>query len=67
MKNASGEELDRLMNSYTRLTHEFELENGYAYKSELMGVLNGLGFTEEGFYQTGGDSFRRSENTCCPR
>ena len=49
MKNASGEELDRLMNSYTRLTHEFELVNGYAYKSELMGVLNGLGFTEEDF------------------
>lgn len=49
MKNASGEELDRLMNSYTRLTHEFELANGYAYKSELMGVLNGLGFTEEDF------------------
>ena len=49
MKNASGEELDRLMNSYTRLTHEFELENGYAYKSELMGVLNGLGFTEKDF------------------
>ena len=49
MKDASGEELDRLMNSYTRLTHEFELENGYAYKSELMGVLNGLGFTEEDF------------------
>jgi ATP-binding cassette subfamily F protein 3 len=49
MKHASGEELDRLMNSYTRLTHEFELENGYAYKSELMGVLNGLGFIEEDF------------------
>ena len=49
MKHASGEELNRLMNSYTRLTHEFELENGYAYKSELMGVLNGLGFTEEDF------------------
>ena len=49
MKHASGEELDRLMNSYTRLTHEFELENGYAYKSELMGVLNGLGFAKEDF------------------
>ena len=49
MKHASGEELDRLMNSYTRLTHEFEIENGYAYKSELMGVLNGLGFAEEDF------------------
>ena len=49
MKNASGEELDRLMNTYTRLTHEFELENGYAYKSELMGVLKGLGFMDEDF------------------
>ena len=49
MKNASGEELDCLMNTYTRLTHEFELENGYAYKSELMGVLKGLGFTDEDF------------------
>lgn len=49
MKNASGEELDRLMNTYTRLTHEFELENGYAYKSELMGVLKGIGFTDEDF------------------
>ena len=37
MKNASGEELDRLMNSYTRLTHEFELENGYAYKKRTYG------------------------------
>ena len=49
MKNASGEELDRLMNSYTRLTHEFELENGYAYKSQIAGVLKGLGFSEEDF------------------
>ena len=49
MKHASGEKLERLMNTYTRLTHEFELENGYAYKSELMGVLKGLGFTEEDF------------------
>ena len=47
MNQASGEQLDRLMNTYTRLTHEFELENGYAYKSELNGVLNGLGFSEE--------------------
>ena len=47
MNQASGEQLERLMNTYTRLTHEFELENGYAYKSELNGVLNGLGFSEE--------------------
>ncbi|HJB15758.1 MAG TPA: ABC-F type ribosomal protection protein [Candidatus Blautia excrementipullorum] len=51
MKHAKGEELERLMNAYTRLTHEFELENGYAYKSELTGVLKGLGFTEDDFGQ----------------
>ena len=49
MNLAEGEALERLMNTYTRLTHEFELENGYAYKSELTGVLKGLGFTEEDF------------------
>ena len=49
MNQAEGEALERLMNTYTRLTHEFELENGYAYKSELIGVLKGLGFTEEDF------------------
>lgn len=49
MKHVQGLELERLMNTYTRLTHEFELENGYAYKSELMGVLKGLGFSEEDF------------------
>lgn len=49
MKAASGERLEGLMNTYTRLTHEFELENGYAYRSELTGVLKGLGFGEEDF------------------
>lgn len=49
MKQVSGSELDALMDSYTRLTHTFELLNGYAYKSEIMGVLKGLGFEEEEF------------------
>lgn len=49
MKHAQGSELEQLMESYTRLTHAFELANGYAYKSELTGVLKGLGFTEEEF------------------
>ena len=37
------------MNQYSRLSHEFELINGYAWKSEIVGVLKGLGFTEEEF------------------
>lgn len=45
----TGDALDSLMNTYTRLSHQFELENGYAYKSEIMGVLKGLGFTERRF------------------
>ena len=49
MKHTTGEELTKLMEAYSRLTHEFELENGYAYKSELVGVLKGMGFSEEDF------------------
>lgn len=49
MKHAQGDALDTLMNTYTRLNHQFELENGYAYQSEVVGVLKGLGFTEEDF------------------
>ncbi len=49
MKSASGEELENLMQSYTALNHSFELENGYAYKSEINGVLKGLAFLEEDY------------------
>ena len=49
MKSAEGEELTRKMDLYTRLNHEFELQNGYACESEITGVLKGLGFTEEDF------------------
>ena len=49
MKTADEHTLNQLMESYTRLNHAFELANGYAYKSELTGVLKGLGFSEEEF------------------
>ncbi len=49
MKQVTGSRLEALMDSYTRLTHSFELSNGYAYKSEIMGVLKGLGFEETDF------------------
>ncbi|MBQ8597081.1 MAG: ABC-F family ATP-binding cassette domain-containing protein [Lachnospiraceae bacterium] len=49
MKEASGSELEALMETYTRLNHAFEMANGYAYKSEIVGVLKGLGFAEEEF------------------
>ena len=49
MKTKSGAELDELLSTYTRLSHTFELENGYAYRSEVVGVLKGLGFSESDF------------------
>ncbi len=49
MKNSQGDQLEKLMQTYSRLTHQFELENGYAYKSQIAGVLKGLGFSEEDF------------------
>lgn len=49
MKEASGEELSHMLTTYTNLNHSFELQNGYAYKSEVIGVLKGLGFTQEEF------------------
>mgnify|MGYP001098063616 CR=1 FL=1 len=49
MNTKSGTELDELLSTYTRLSHTFELENGYAYRSEVVGVLKGLGFSESDF------------------
>ncbi|MBO4560202.1 MAG: ABC-F family ATP-binding cassette domain-containing protein, partial [Lachnospiraceae bacterium] len=49
MKEVEGEELETLLKQYTQLTHRFENENGYAVKSEVTGVLKGLGFSEDDF------------------
>lgn len=49
MKQLSGSKLESLMNTYTQLTHSFELANGYACQSEVTGVLKGLGFEESEF------------------
>ncbi len=49
MKSASQSQLESLLADYSRTTHQFELENGYAVRSEVIGVLKGLGFEEEDF------------------
>lgn len=49
MKALKGEELEAALERYARMNHEFEQKNGYAYKSEVVGVLKGLGFDEEDF------------------
>lgn len=46
MKECDGDALEQVMNTYNRLQSEYDRLNGYAYKSEINGVLKGLGFTE---------------------
>ncbi len=46
---ASGEELERMMDQYSLLSHRFEQADGYALRSEITGVIKGLGFTESDF------------------
>ena len=49
MKHLTGDALNSRMDTYNRLTAAFERENGYAYESEIVGVLKGLGFDENDF------------------
>ena len=66
MKSASGEELEAMLSEYSRLNHAFELENGYACRSEITGVLKGLGFQRMNF-QSPSSALRRPENPCILR
>ena len=49
MTTLTGDELNAALSTYNRYTHEFEYKNGYAYESEITGVLRGLGFSKEDF------------------
>ena len=49
MHQVSGEELEQQLSEYHRSTTLFEQKNGYAYNSEITGVLKGLGFGEDEF------------------
>ena len=49
LKELSGSDLESRLDTYNRLMSEFESKNGYAYESEITGVLKGLGFTEDEF------------------
>ena len=49
LKHLSEDTLNERLETYNRLTATFERENGYAYESEITGVLKGLGFTENDF------------------
>lgn len=49
LKSLSGDALQSRLDTYHRMMSAFEAQNGYAYESELTGVLKGLGFQEEDF------------------
>lgn len=49
MKSLEGDALTQLLEAYNRLSTEFERRDGYSWKSELTGVLKGLGFEEDEF------------------
>lgn len=49
LKSLSGDALEARLETYNRLVSEFESQNGYAYESEIVGVLKGLGFRDEDF------------------
>ena len=49
MESVKGNALNELIESYTSLLHRFEMMNGYAYKGEIVGVLRGLGFSDDEF------------------
>ena len=49
MNLITGDELTSLMDKYTNASVRFEREGGLTYKSEIIGVLRGLGFEQEDF------------------
>lgn len=49
LKSLDGDTLEERLKTYHLLTEKFELENGYSYQSEIIGVLKGLGFSEQDF------------------
>lgn len=49
MKNLEGEELEAALERYTRMNHTFEQQDGYAFESQVTGILKGLGFQETDF------------------
>ena len=49
MKNLKDEELEAALERYTRMNHTFEQQDGYAFESQVTGILKGLGFQETDF------------------
>jgi len=63
-KNDKGhQELDELMEKYSSLSHQYEINGGYEYKNKITQVACGLGFNKKDFkkkisYLSGGEKSR---------
>lgn len=51
MKHLQGQELEDALERYTRMNHTFEQQDGYAFESQITGILKGLGFEESDFHR----------------
>lgn len=51
MKHLEGQELENALERYTRMNHTFEQQDGYAFESQITGILKGLGFVESDFHR----------------
>lgn len=51
MKHLQGTDLEEALERYTRMNHTFEMQDGYAFESQITGILKGLGFTEDDFHR----------------
>ena len=65
LKHLHGEDLENRLQTYHRLTERFEHADGYAYQSELVGVLKGLGFREDEFSKEV-DTLSGGQRPVCP-
>ena len=43
----TSSDLDQIMREYDSLSAKFDHENGYEMQSQIKGILNGLGFSED--------------------
>ena len=54
MEHATGEELDKQLNKYQHVQHEFELAGGYAWRHRLEATMLGVGLDEKTWEQNVG-------------
>ncbi len=49
MSSIDTEKMASFMDDYHKLQHQFDLQGGYTFRSEAVGILKGLGFEQEDF------------------